>query len=131
MKQLLLFSLLLFFALIPEMVVAQQITTPTIQKITEVYGPSFPNDNPGMYQKMEDLLNNRIRYTQVAQEPNEKYTKLSSRGLLNKNNPSMTRDQTFNEGTFNPLKYDLNFYAKTTQIYRIDNSNYLIVIDPM
>ena len=36
----------------------------------------------------------------------------------------------FDKNNFNPLLYNFNFFLKTKQIYRVDNTNYLIVIKP-
>jgi hypothetical protein len=61
---------------------------------------------------------------------NEKYTLLSTCNLNNKDNPSLTRDAAFNELTFNPLKYHMIFFSKTTQVYRFDGTDFLIIIAP-
>jgi hypothetical protein len=103
------------------------------QQIEEVYGPknsSFFQANPDLWIFFEKLLNERI---EIKQEPisfNEKYTKLSEVPLNNKYNPALTKDGSFNVESFNPLKYQMNFYAKTTIVYRVDNTEYLIVIKP-
>jgi hypothetical protein len=135
MKQLLLNGAILFLLSgFLSSVSAQQTQTlqqdPVQQKIEAVYGISFAADNPGMYQHMYQLLLGRVHYIRQREPATEKYPKLSEFALLTKNNPALTRDQVFNEATFNPLKYQLNFFPKTTQIYRFDNSDILIVIDP-
>lgn len=103
------------------------------QQIEEVYGSktsSFFQTNPDLWPFFEKLLNERIAYIQEPISFNEKYTKLSEVPLNNKYNPGLTRDGAFNIESFNPLKYQMNFYAKTTMVYRIDNTDYLIVINP-
>lgn len=130
MKNLLLLLILSLLPFTQHSVSAQQ--TGIDQKIIDVYGASFAANNPGMYQKMHKLLQERVRYQRMAETPDEKFTKLSQVALLNKNNPGLTRDQNFvNADNFNPLKYDLNFYAKTTQVYRFDNTDILVIIDPL
>lgn len=77
----------------------------------------------------------RISRVEIKTKPistGEPYTLLSSVILLNKYNPELKRDnaQNFDPTDFNPLKYNFAFYAKTDQIYRVDNTNYIIVIHP-
>lgn len=101
-------------------------------KITEVYGEKtqevFQND-PERLSLLTDLLDNRIKLIESPIVGEDKYIKLSSVPLLNKYNPNLTRDAVFDINTFNPLKYNLNFFTTEIQIYRIDNTDYLIVID--
>lgn len=101
-------------------------------KITEVYGEKtqeiFQND-PDRLKALTDLLDNRIKIVESPVIVEDKYTKLSTIPLLNKYNPNLTRDAVFNPNTFNPLKYNLNFFTTEVQIYRIDNTDYIIVID--
>lgn len=70
----------------------------------------------------------------VVTEPSsaqESYTKLSALVLKNKCNFTLTRDeQSFNPATFNPLKYFFNFYPNSITKYRVDGTNYVIVISP-
>jgi len=102
-------------------------------RIVEVYGPQATElqaRNPGWVISMEKLLNERISYVQSPQTGDEKYRKLSEFALLNHYNPELKRDQDFDPATFNPLKYDLNFFSKGTMVYRIDGTPYLLVIEP-
>jgi hypothetical protein len=41
----------------------------------------------------------------------------------------LQRDANFNPQNFNPLKYLFNFYSRGTQMYRVDNTNYFIIIE--
>lgn len=101
-------------------------------KISEVYGNKtqeiFQND-PDRLKALTDLLNNRIKIVESPVNGDDKYTKLSSISLLNKYNSNLKRDVVFNPNTFNPLKYNLNFFTTEVQIYRVDNTDYIIVID--
>lgn len=101
-------------------------------KITEVYGDKtqeiFQND-PDRLKALTDLLDNRIKLVESPVHGEDKYTKLSTIPLLNKYNPNLKRDVVFNPSTFNPLKYNLNFFTSEVQIYRVDNTDYIIVID--
>ena len=42
----------------------------------------------------------------------------------------ITRDTNFDQSSFNILKYDLNFFSPHTKVYRIDNTDWLIIINP-
>ncbi len=102
-------------------------------KITEVYGDKtqeiFQND-PERIALLTDLLDNRIKLVESHIVGEDKYTKLSSVALLNKYNSSLLRDSVFDPLSFNPLKYDFNISSKSTVVYRVDNTKYLIVIQP-
>lgn len=100
-------------------------------KISEVFGQEaeeWKSKAPDHIKFFERLLSERISYRQEPYVPGEKYTKLSSIELEHKVNPNLKRDETFNPETFNPLKYRLNFYSKVTEMYRVDGTNYIIVI---
>lgn len=109
---------------------AQQVNS----KIQEVYGDQTQtlviNDAERLV-FLTDLIENRIK---VIESPivngSDKHTKLSTAALFNKYNSSLTRDLTCNPITFNALKYDLKFSSKNTEVYRIDNTDYLIIIQP-
>lgn len=108
---------------------AQQSNT----KIQEVYGDKYQEisaNDPERIKLLVDLLENRIKIVEVSSVGEDKYPKLSSVPLLNKYNPNLTRDVAFDANTFNPLKYNLNFFSTKTEVYRIDNTDYLLVIQP-
>ncbi|HLU16749.1 MAG TPA: hypothetical protein VKZ76_01740 [Edaphocola sp.] len=71
---------------------------------------------------------------EIKTEPiaaNENYPLLSNVQLRNKCNPNMQRDENnFDPNNFNPLKYFFNFTPGVSTTYRVNNSNYLIVIHP-
>lgn len=84
--------------------------------------------NPGILDVYNDLLQNRINLIVSPIVGDDKYPKLSEVPLLNKYNPDLKRDVVFDPLTFNVLKYSLNFFTNTTSVYRIDNTDYLIII---
>lgn len=103
-------------------------------KIKEVYGDKtqelFGND-PDRLKIYNDLINNRITIIESPISGKEKCQKLSQMELMNRYNPSLVRDLVFDPTTFNPLKYKLNFFSSTsTNVYRVDNTNYIIIIQP-
>ena len=61
----------------------------------------------------------------------ETYTNLSKVGIRNKVNPDLKNDYAdFSVEKFNPLKYFFNFYSASQMNYRVDNTNYMIIIVP-
>jgi hypothetical protein len=108
---------------------AQTLTTQ--EKISQVYGSQFIAMNPEVYNSLVKLLEDRISIIESVPTSDEKYPKLSQVSLNNKNNSTLVHENVYNPNTFNPLKYNLSFFEKErTLIYRIDNSNYLVVIQP-
>jgi hypothetical protein len=99
-------------------------------KIIEVYGLQFMDNNPELFPIFRSFIHERVEYKIEAQSPDEKYPKLSSFGLRNKNNPSLSRDLSFDNHTFNPLKYNISAFEPLTQIIRFDNSDILIIVKP-
>jgi hypothetical protein len=106
---------------------AQQVNA----KIQEVYGDKtqeIAQNDPERIKLLNDLLDNRIKIIESPIVGEDKYTKLSSVPLLNKYNTNLKRDLIFDPANFNPLKYSMNFFTSEVQIYRVDNTDYLIVI---
>jgi hypothetical protein len=107
---------------------AQQINP----KIQEVYGDKTQEilqNDPERLQILNDLLENRIKILKSPIVSEDKYAKLSSVPLQNKYNTNLKRDLVFDPDNFNPLKYGMNFFTSEVQIYRVDNTDYLIVIE--
>ncbi len=79
-----------------------------------------------------DLMRNRIV---VVYEPNEGEKDYKSTNVLkvfSKYNKGAKNDVTYNKNTFNPLKYinSINLNSSSNQIYRIANSDYLMIVLP-
>jgi hypothetical protein len=98
-------------------------------KISEVYQSEISNLDAERIAFIKNLLNNRIAFYKEKNTPQDKYTKLSQISLYNKYNPQLERDLNFDPNTFNPLKYNFNFYSQYDQVYRVDNTDYIIVIE--
>jgi len=123
------FFTVMFIVVSSQNSIAQQLNP----KIQEVYGSmteQIVQSEPDRIKALNDLLENRIKIVNSPMVGDDKYTKLSSVPLLNKYNPSLSRDVVFDTLNFNPLKYNFNFFSKTASVYRVDNTNYLIVIKP-
>lgn len=106
-------------------------------RIQEVYGDKTQEllaNDPDRLRFLNELLASRISLELSLKDlsTNSSITKLSEVELYNKYNQSLVRDINFNPETFNPLKYNLSFYSfsKEPVIYRIDNTDYIIVIKP-
>lgn len=103
-------------------------------RIVEVYGDKttelVTNDNARL-KDLNDILFNRCKVVEMPVVGVDKYPRLSAIPLLNKYNSNLSRDKVFNPENFNPLKYQLNFFPKSSAaIYRIDGTDYVIVIEP-
>lgn len=72
----------------------------------------------------------RLELKQVPFTSNENYFLLSKTILINKYNPDLKREsgQSFAPASFNPLKYGLDFDAKEDKYYRIDDTDYIILV---
>ncbi len=103
-------------------------------KIREVYADKTEEivfQDQDRLKFLTDILEKRFKVAQIPFDgSNDKYPKLSQVALLNKYNPALQRDAVFNSETFNPLKYNFEFSSNATVVYRVDNTNYIIVITP-
>ena len=81
------------------------------------------------YEDYTELLSHRMAIVQI---PEGKIGSLLSTNDLPLNieyNSELTYDKDFNLSTFNPFKYDMNFFPNTPSVsYRIGNSNYIVII---
>ena len=131
MKQLII--ALTYFTLSSSVYAQQAQVEPVNPKIIEVFADKTQElilDNPDRLALYNDFLENRVRVIESQKSGDDKFIKLSSVSLMNKYNATLTRDLVFDPNNFNPLKYALDILPKTTMIYRVDNTNYLIVIQP-
>ena len=101
--------------------------------IKEVYANKFDAyvlKRPQKLKDLKNLLRNRVEIkempTMVAYT--NKYKLLSEFGLFNYYNPELVFDKTYIKESFNVLKYNLEFFASGSMVYRIDNTNYFILI---
>lgn len=97
--------------------------------IVEVFGNTISVDSQH-YKNLQKLLQERVLFIQEPFQENEKFPKISQTTLLNKYNSELVKDLSFDENNFNILKYDLNLFSPNTKVYRFDNSDWLIVINP-
>lgn len=108
------------------------LTAKELAMLKEVYQDKLDKYVLSNKQRVKDfkhLLRNRIVIKELPNITDDsKYTLLSTVKLFNSYNPNLKRDDTFNSSTFNPLKYNLDFFRIGSIIYKIDNTNYYIII---
>ena len=99
--------------------------------INEVYGDyaqEFVFDKPHIQNNIKNILRNRVEIWELNNKDLSHFKTLSSVPISNAFNDNLQRD-SFNPESFNPLKYDFNFNSRDLiKYYRVDNTNYLIVI---
>ena len=101
-------------------------------KLDNAYGSELKNqilDRPIRVKDIKDILRNRIDIYQENIKDVSTIPLLSNVPIFNIYTHKLNRP-VFNRNNFNPLLYNFNFFLKTKQIYRVDNTNYLIVIKP-
>ena len=108
------------------------LTTTEMQQLQEVYGDKL-NDyvlsKPQRLKDIKHLLRNRIEIKLISNPRDQKKSVLLSEvPLFNYYQQDLTRDVSFSPQNFNPLKYLFNFYSLETHMYRVDNTNYYIII---
>jgi hypothetical protein len=126
-KSSVIFTLLFMFFISINNSYSQQLNS-KIQELLGDKAQEIMQNDPERIKAYNDLLDNRIKIVESPIVGEDKYTKLSTVSLQNKYNPSITRDLVFDPNNFNPLKYGMNFFTSEVQIYRVDNTDYLIVI---
>ena len=101
-------------------------------QIIEVYGESadeYVFSNPHRLKTIKHILRNRVVVKMISDENSKKACdKLSEVSVFNGFVPDLKRDQTFNPNSFNPLKYNFEFYSRSAAMYQVDNTNYYIII---
>ncbi len=104
-----------------------------LNRVTSVYGNDFLTQNPSLIISLGELLNDRITFVQTSPGVDEKFPALSSFPLMNKLNPTLQGAdlENFDLETFNPLAYKFEFFYDKVQVMRIDNTNYIMIVDPI
>ncbi len=69
----------------------------------------------------KDILRNRVKVLFKKHHEGESLNKLSSLHNMN---------IIFDKNNFNPLIYGFDFESKKSQAYRIDNTDYIVIINP-
>lgn len=97
--------------------------------IAEVYGDGFEEFLPtDAYNWLENCIS-RCSVILMADLDDTELKSLNDVPLNEKYGASLSYDETYIEGQFNPLKYLLNFHINKTQYYRIGTSEYVLKIE--
>ena len=108
------------------------LTAKELQQITEVYGEHAEEDILSKPQRLKDvkhILRNRVEIIEHPGKDLSSFENLSTVPLFNHYNKGLSRDASYNASTFNPLKYQFNFYSREgSKTYRFDNSQFLVII---
>lgn len=114
--------------------VTQQLSPEQIEdRLTYVYGADFLNQNQELIRAYGTVINDRIEYVTTPATAGEKYPLLSTVPLMTKLNPTIqgANFANFNVNEFNPLAYNIEYFSDKPLVYRIDNTNYIMVIKPI
>jgi hypothetical protein len=137
MKKLLLASFLMLSGYCGLNAQTQTAATPEVAAKTkafavEVYQTYTVYTSPAQLAAYQQILD-RIEVKSLQVTANENYTPLSTVALKDKYNPALVRDNasTFNPSNFNALKYMFELFPKQDKIYRVDGTQYVIVIHPV
>lgn len=101
--------------------------------IQELFGNElayFKSIDPQRITFFKNVVQNRVSLLKENNTTNDKYPKLSSIVLFDKYNSNIKHEAVFDASTFNVIKYKINFFSNETQVIRIDNTDYLLVISP-
>lgn len=95
--------------------------------IVEVYGGT-----PYMEQSHKNDYISFMKKVEVKKWDGQNYPFVETIDLKNKYNPNLKYDfgSNFKPTNFNPLKYQFDFYQNSKTIYRVRDTDYMIVIHP-
>ncbi len=133
-----------FFTLIACLLFGLNSTAQTIQPdpanfnrfIAQVYvntGRDYIKPDTRRYAYMKELFTTRIKYVKYAEgklDLDSSLPLLSSIPLYTVYQKGLSRDASFNPKTFNPFKYSFDFYSPNKQVFRVDRTDYVIIINP-
>ena len=109
------------------------ITAKERAQIIEVYGDSAEQlvfSNPHRLKTIKHILRNRVIINEYSDKDLSQLTKISDVALSDTYKNEAINGKV-NLENFNPLKYDLDFYAaRSSKMFRIDQTQYVITILP-
>ncbi|ESU25861.1 hypothetical protein FLJC2902T_30560 [Flavobacterium limnosediminis JC2902] len=85
----------------------------------------------GRLEMITDFLQNRTSVVYAPEYRGKKFKALFDFKLSNKYNPKLERDLKVSVSSFNPLKYEIPMFPKNKELYRIGNTDYLLIITPI
>ena len=103
-----------------------------LSQLNEVYGTSLEKEilsRPNRVLAMKNLLRNRIVIENRSNPKDQKKcTFLSEVPLFDAFVSTLQRDSVFNPQEFTPLKYAFSFYSRGEHMYRVDGTDYFIIV---
>ncbi len=114
--------------------VKQSLTTQEMDFLVEAYDDKLEEyilSRPQRLKDVKDILRNRVKIELASNNEKSPYMPLlSTVPLFTNYNSKLERDVYFDKNDFNPLKYQFHFHGFGTAMYRIDNTNYVVIIKP-
>jgi hypothetical protein len=112
--------------------VSAPLTSNELALIIEVYGDTANEnvlDNPQRLTDIKNILRNRIEIKTISKSSDQKACPLLSEvPLMDYYVSNLQRDTVFNPQTFNPLKYLFQYHAYGSYLYRVDGTDYFIIV---
>ena len=105
-------------------------TASEIKKLEYVYGKDLQKhilNRPSRVLDIKDIFRNRFFIQKEDVKDISNYPLLSSVPVLDVFN-NLIKAPLFNKDNFNPLVYNFDFNLKSRLIYRVDNTQYMIII---
>jgi len=114
--------------------IKQLLTAQEMDFLVETYGDKLEENilsRPQRLKDVKDILRNRVKIELASSNEKSAYVPLlSTVPLFTNYNSKLERDVHFEKNRFNPLKYQFHFHGFGTSMYRIDNTNYVVIIKP-
>ena len=108
------------------------LTARELSNLQEVFGNHLQDhilSRPNMLAEIKDVLRNRVQIVKLDNPQDQKSCPLLSEiALYTAFNPDIKRDSRFDPSNFNPLKYAFNYRINGASMYRVDQTNYYIII---
>ena len=112
--------------------VSAPLTNGELALITEVYGDTAHEnvlDKPQRLADVKNILRNRIEIKRISKPSDQKACPLlSTVPLMDYYVSDLQRDTVFNPENFNPLKYLFQYHAHGSYMYRVDGTDYFIIV---
>lgn len=126
-------TLVLMFFTSTNLILAQNEIDPRVAKFANEVYLNCPQYAGSQYFEEYSRYINQVSFAKTTDSRyvNTQFPLLSSVGLKNKCNYELKTDQeNFNQENFNPLKYFFDFEKSYTQIFQIENTDVLVIINP-
>lgn len=114
--------------------VKQRLTSQEMEFLREAYGDKLEEyilSRPQRLKDVKDILRNRVKIELASRNEKSAYMPLlSSVPLFTNYNSALKRDRNFDKNKFNPLTYQFHFHGFGSAMYRIDNTDFVVIIKP-